>query len=510
MILFVFLFTLSLAISWAVIRVGIPISHRFDIIDKPGGHKEHDTITPFVGGLGIFFAFMVGINLLDSTQLNSNIPGACLQASTVFIFLTGFADDIWHLDYKIRFLAQILVAVMMATWGGVLLVDLGSLLSNQPFELGMLALPFTVFATIGVINALNMIDGLDGLSGSVSFASLFLIAIVAFMAGEKAYLALAIVLMGGITGFLYYNLRWGARRRAAVFLGDNGSMLLGFLFSWILIDLTQGESRAITPVTAIWILAVPLMDAVGVMIRRLYYRQSPFHPDRNHLHHLLVRAGFRIQDIAHIIALIQLMFGGVGLIGFYLGAPEAWMLVSFIGIFVVYCYVIARPWRFVPSLRTLHSRLGLVSADCRGVFVGYFPASDINRFIKTLVDELQSHCDYDLHVYQAAWKNREGDFLYATIELFQEDNDASLSEFKGLVNRLKSQFQDYGRASIRQFIKRDHRHDRRASNKPTIKSFRNTDRRSKQRKALIYRVQSNAGSTKTLVRLSNQPEISII
>ena len=117
MILFVFLFTLSLAISWAVIRVGIPISHRFDIIDKPGGHKEHDTITPFVGGLGIFFAFMVGINLLDSTQLNSNIPGACLQASTVFIFLTGFADDIWHLDYKIRFLAQILVAVMMATWG---------------------------------------------------------------------------------------------------------------------------------------------------------------------------------------------------------------------------------------------------------------------------------------------------------------------------------------------------------------------------------------------------------
>ncbi|MDZ7621333.1 MAG: MraY family glycosyltransferase [Candidatus Competibacteraceae bacterium] len=125
------------------------------------------------------------------------------------------------------------------------------------------------------INALNMIDGLDGLSGSVSFVSLFLIAIVAFIAGENAYLSLMIILMGGVAGFLYFNLRWGTRKRAAVFLGDNGSMLLGLLFSWVLIDMSQGENRAMTPVTALWILAVPLMDAVGVMIRDIVLSSIP-------------------------------------------------------------------------------------------------------------------------------------------------------------------------------------------------------------------------------------------
>mgnify|MGYP000853277882 CR=1 FL=1 len=510
MSLITFIFALSLVVSWAVIRVGIPLSHRFDINDKPGGHKAHDTVTPLVGGLGIFFVFIFGLNLADFLQLTPSFPLIYIQLSALLIFLTGFADDIWHLDYKIRFLAQFVVSVVMAIWGGMLLVDLGSLLSMRPFELGALALPFTMLSMIGVINALNMIDGIDGLSGSLSFTSLFMIAIVAFIAGSQTYLVLTVIIMGGIAGFLCFNLRFGTRRRALVFLGDNGSMLLGFLLSWLLISLSQGEGRAMSPATALWILAVPLMDAVGVMVRRIYYRYPTFMPDRNHLHHLLVRAGFRVQDIVFIIALIQTFFGSIGLIGFYLGVPEPIMFFSFIGIFILYCYVISRPWRFVPKLRILHTQLGLVSVDCRGIFIGNFPAHEATHFIRTLINVLRPRYEYDLHIYEVEGDDQEGRFLFATIDLFLEDDDASLNELKRLANKLKGQFQGYAQTTVRPFIKRDLRHDRRIANKPTIKSVRNADRRSKYIKKLVYRAQNYAGSAAILAESLNRPEALII
>lgn len=481
--LLIILFALSLVISGIAIRIGISLSHSFGIVDHPSEHKQHTASTPFVGGLGIFFALLVGLYMTNYYQRSPDINYWCMMFSALIIYVTGFADDIWRLDYKLRFLTQTLVALAMALWGGVLLIDLGSLFSSQPFDLGMWALPLTVFATIGVINALNMIDGIDGLSGSLSLVSFSQIAIVALGADKETHLALIVALMGGVAGFLYYNLRRGARSRAAVFLGDNGSMLLGFLFSWLLISLTQGESRAMTPVTALWILAVPLMDAVGVMIRRLYYRYSPFHPDRNHLHHLLIRASFRTPDIVSIIVAIQFVLGGIGLVGLYAGVPEPWMFAGFIGLFVVYCYLIARPWRFVPALRKLHTKLGLISADCRGVFVGNYPASEAKQFIRTLLGGLQSNLDYKLYVYETRRENREERFLYAIIELFLEEDDMSVKKIKDLVDGLENQFQGYPPVRIRQFIRRDEKHDRRLVNRSIVLDLRSGDRRSKHSKA---------------------------
>lgn len=490
------LFTLSLVISWIVIRAGIPISHRFGIADHPGGHKAHDTITPFIGGIGIFFAMLIGANIINDSHLLSRIPYNCLMVSTVAIFLTGFADDIWHLNYKPRFLAQILVAVAMALWGEVVLRDLGNMLFGYIFELGIFSLPFTVFATIGVINALNMIDGIDGLAGSLSFVSLLMIAIVSFVAGEHAYLGLAVTLMGGVSGFLCYNLRYGSRRRAAVFLGDNGSMLLGLLFSWFLIHLSQGEYRAMTPVTALWILAVPLMDAVGVMIRRVYYRNSPFYPDRNHLHHLLVRASFRTQDIVYIIASIQLIFGVIGLAGLYLEISETWMLFGFVGIFMMYCYIIARPWRFVPALRRLHTNLGLISADCLGVFIGSFPVNEATRFIHTLVGVLRSlDYRYDVRIYEHQ-TDRQEQLAYAVIELFLEKDDiASANQIQPLIVKLKYYLKDYKKLRIQQFIERHRENDRRVGDKHMVTESRNRDRRSSTNRLLMYRARHDGALT---------------
>jgi undecaprenyl-phosphate alpha-N-acetylglucosaminyl 1-phosphatetransferase len=507
--LLIVVFALSLLISGIVIRMGISLSHSFGIVDHPGEHKQHSASTPFVGGVGIFLALLVAPQATDHFQLSSDLRYVWLELTASIIFLTGFADDLWRLDYKVRFLVQAVVAVILALGAEVLLVDLGNLLSMQPLELGELALPFTIFSMIGVINALNMIDGIDGLSGSLSFVSLSMIAIVAFIAGSQTYLILTVILMGGVAGFLCFNLRFGTRRHALVFLGDNGSMLLGFLLSWLLISLSQGESRAMSPVTALWILAVPLMDAVGVMIRRIYFRHPTFKPDRNHLHHLLMRAGFRVQDIVHIIALIQLIFGGIGLMGHFSGVPEPIMFFGFIGIFVLYCYVIARPWRFVPKLRRLHAWLKLISADSRGIFVGNIPAHHATHFIRTLVSLLQLRYEYDLHIFEVERSHRGGRFFFATIDLFFEDDDPSPNELKRLASTLKSQFRGRGQA-IRPFIKRDPRNDQRIANMPTIRDARGADRRSKYTKKLVYRARSYEGSAAIFAESLNRSDTLVI
>lgn len=488
MILLLFLLISGFLLSWSAIRVGIELSRDFGIVDQPGGHKQHERETPFIGGAGILIVLIAGLYFLDMAYPASEIHYVAMGTAAAIIFLTGLADDLWRFDYKSRIVMQMIAATLMALWGEVILMDLGDLAAGQPLELGPAALPFTVFATIGVINALNMIDGIDGLSGSLSLASLSLIAIVAWVAGREAELTLVFILLGGVTGFLYFNFRRGSRQRAEVFLGDNGSMLLGLVLCWLLVGLSQGESRAMSPVTALWIFAIPLVDAVGSIVRRVYYRLSPFHPDRNHLHHLLMRAGFRVQDIVHIALIMQLLIGGIGLLGFYAGVDEIWMLVGFMGLFVVYCYLIARPWRCVPILRKLHNRLGLASVYCQGVFVGKQGPGDEGSFFQALLEELRLRDDYDLCVYESLRAKSPGQFLYAIIELYGEEQADSAKELQKMVARLKRKFEGEPSISVRQLIARNHALDPRIESQTMIGDFRTTDRRSQENKTLIYQM----------------------
>lgn len=286
------LFLLGFVVSAVAISYAVAAAHRRGIVDRPGGHKAHDTVTPFVGGVGVLTATLFGLVVVGQfyDQVGSRIYAFLF--GVLAMFCTGFADDIFHLNYKIRFVVQTAVGLVMVFWGGVVISDLGYLFSDQPVQLGVVAVPLTVIATIGAINALNMIDGIDGLSGSLSIVSLLLIAVAVYLSGDAAYFSLVIVMAGGVAGFLYFNLRYLSRRRARCFLGDNGSMLLGFVFAWLLADLSQmndGSPRAITPITTLWLFSVPLIDTLCVMLRRMWMGRSPFHADRHHLHHLFLR-----------------------------------------------------------------------------------------------------------------------------------------------------------------------------------------------------------------------------
>jgi UDP-GlcNAc:undecaprenyl-phosphate GlcNAc-1-phosphate transferase len=478
----------GLMASLLAIRIAIPLAHRFDVVDRPGGHKQHDQVTPFIGGVGVFLALLVSLTLASYFQPESSLQWLAVAVVGWVMFTTGLLDDLFQLSFKLRLLVQMAVALLMVFWGGVALLDLGSLAWGETLGLGYLAIPFTLFAVVGMINSLNMIDGIDGLSGSVSLVSLLLISLVAFTGGVPDYGLLALGLAGGVAGFLVFNLRYLSQHRARVFMGDNGTMLLGVLFAWMLTALTQGPSRAISPVAALWLLAVPLMDTVGVILRRVWLGKSPFRPDRHHLHHLFIRSGFRVQETVYAITLIQLVLGGIGILAFHAGVSELLMVAATVATFMLYFYLIVRPWRCVPALRRLHTLLGLPSADTRAIFLGHCALAGRQDLIDGINDEMGDRDDYQLNAFQTERAGHPGAYLYAVLELVSEDNVASLAELHKLADTLKRRFRNRHGIRVRQFLIRKPENDRRVGDKAFKQKKRTTERRSRHEKVLIHSV----------------------
>ena len=433
------LFGLCALVSGVVIRFSISLAGRLGAMDRPGGHKQHAVSTPFVGGFGLISVLAVAFAVRDL------VPGGptsvALLVGALAMFVTGLADDIRHLGFKSRFVVQAVVALSMVYVGGVELASLGELLPGVEVELGWLGVPVTVFATIGMINAVNMIDGIDGLSGSVSLVSLAFIAVVAQVAGNSAGLLVAVALAGGVAGFLYFNLRYPGNSRARVFLGDNGSMLLGFVFAWLLIALSQGgeggEAAAMTPVTALWLFALPLMDTVGVMLRRIWLGKSPFRADRHHLHHLLVRAGFRVCDVIALAVVMQIVCALVGVGGLLLRVPEYLMFWLFLGVFAVYLLIIARPWRLVPWLERFHRRFGLPSAQVRGIFVGYVRRESCPQLLALIAQGISGRYDYQLSVFETDRKDAQGRQVYCLVHVPQIGDEHLIGAVRRDVVRLR-------------------------------------------------------------------------
>jgi UDP-GlcNAc:undecaprenyl-phosphate GlcNAc-1-phosphate transferase len=450
------LFVVCLLISGVAIRLSSALAGRLGILDRPGGHKQHEAVTPFVGGFGLI-AVLVSASLLGdgffAGSVLAPVPGLIVGA--LLIFLTGLVDDIWHLGFKPRFLVQAMAALSMIFLGGVELGSLGELLPGVIVDLGWLAVPLTVFATIGLINAVNMIDGIDGLSGSVSLVSLALTAIVAYYGNGIAYVFFLVALMGGVAGFLYFNLRYPGSGRARVFLGDNGSMLLGFLFAWLFIALSQRERAAMTPVTALWLFALPLMDTVGVMLRRLWLGKSPFRPDRHHFHHLFVRAGFRVCDVVAVAVLLQLVFALIGVCGLLLDVPEYLMFWLFLGVFAVYLLVMLRPWRLVPGLRRVGRWLGLPSVDVRGIFVGYLRKEKCPELLTVISQGLGSDYDYRLGAYEVNNSRSDGRNVYFVVHVPADGDEHLIGMIQRDALRLKRRLARQHGVEVRLFVCRN-------------------------------------------------------
>jgi UDP-GlcNAc:undecaprenyl-phosphate GlcNAc-1-phosphate transferase len=456
------LFALCVLVSIVFIRLSISAANVINISDTPGDkHKLHDIGTPFVGGVGILAALCVAIFFLTDIHSDSFHKYSALGIISITIFIIGFADDAIKLNYKSRFFVQILVVFVMILLGGVALRDFGGILFGSSLQTGLALIPITIFAVIGVINALNMIDGVDGLSGSVSFITLLLIGTVAFIGDDRHNLMLITALIGGVLGFLYFNLRYGKQRYARVFLGDNGSMLLGLLLAWLLVDLSQGSNRVMTPVTALWLFSVPLMDTVNIMVRRIWLGKSPFRPDRHHLHHLMQRAGLRVSEIVFIIVLLHTLLGIIGLMGLYLGISETTMFICALLFFLGYIFLTIRPWRFVPLLRQLHvllnTRLGFSPIASDDIFTGSYSAKQTESIAKIVSETLEISLNYGLRVYEQLLKRNDCEKRFSIMLSIWPDKKECVSaeRLKQYISLLHQQLKMQQNIQLRQFTARD-------------------------------------------------------
>ena len=272
-------FTLTIFIARLLIRYAGELS----LVVEPSGHRQHAHATPVVGGIamGVAMAIVVFIHFPLYLPLFSVLG---------VLFLVGIADDITHLPSWLRLMLQAAAVCLMIEVTDVKLVSLGMLFSDSPVLLGDWAYPFTVFAGIGVINAINMSDGMDGLLGS-----LILVICACLLVLGSPDRVLIVLLIAATLGFLCWNARL-FRANAALFMGDAGSTSVGLLFTYLLIQATQGDGAVIKPVTALWVLAIPLIDAVALLVIRPIIGRSPFAADNLHYHHLFRTLGFSVNQ----------------------------------------------------------------------------------------------------------------------------------------------------------------------------------------------------------------------
>ncbi len=317
-----------------------PIARRIGLVDHPGGRKLHQVPTPLIGGLAMFIAFAFAVLSLEI----SLFPFRALFAGGLLLIVVGVIDDLQGSSPGIRFGAEIVAALLMAFGGGVYLMDLGWIgLDDSLLNLDLLALPFTVFAVVGVINSLNMIDGLDGLAGSLALVAVSALGFSAWLGGNLAAASILSLCAAAILAFLTFNLR--PHGHGLVYMGDAGSMFLGLIIAWFTIDLSQGEERILAPVTALWIFALPLMDTVTVMIRRIFRGRSPFAADHTHCHHLIARFGLAPKQTLLLMFSVAVLLAAIGVAADLADLPESMMFWILVGLYACYFTAIVKAER---------------------------------------------------------------------------------------------------------------------------------------------------------------------
>lgn len=346
-------------ITVALVRLLRRPAIQAGLVDVPGGRKAHDGDVPLIGGLAIFG----GVMLTTATAWSLVSPPLALFIGLTLMLVVGFLDDLRELSARFRLLVQIAAAVVMAVGGGAVIHNLGDLIGLGNIHLSSyLGVAFTTLCVVGFVNAINMADGVDGLAGGISASALSLLAVAAAVTtGSVPHLL--VMLLGAIAGFLLFNMRHPGQRRASIFLGDAGSMTLGFVLAWFAVELSQGTHAALSPIAVAWIFALPTIDTVSLMVRRILRGRSPFQPDTEHFHHILQRIGLTPGETTWVMIGVSTVLGVIGLLGDWVRVPEPVMLAGFLLLFALHLYFVLHAWRMAQRLRRMGLAQWLRSVD---------------------------------------------------------------------------------------------------------------------------------------------------
>lgn len=343
----IFLFTM------AFLFCARKMAKHVGLVDKPNYRKRHQGLIPLVGGISVYAGICFTFSIADYYIPHAALYLAC---AGVLVFV-GAMDDRFDISVKIRALIQAVIAVVMMTVGKLYLSSLGYIFGSWEMVLGPFGYLLTLFAIWAAINAFNMVDGIDGLLGGLSCVSFAAIGIILWFDGQTSLALWCFAMIAAILPYILLNLGIMGRRYK-VFMGDAGSTLIGFTVIWILLETTQGKTHPISPVTALWIIAIPLMDMVAIMFRRLRKGVSPFSPDRQHIHHLIMRAGFTSRQAFVLITLAAALLASIGVITEYIHSIPEWvMLALFLLAFFLYGYCIKRAWKVARFIKRAKRRM---------------------------------------------------------------------------------------------------------------------------------------------------------
>jgi UDP-GlcNAc:undecaprenyl-phosphate GlcNAc-1-phosphate transferase len=297
-------------VTFYAIPVIIQVSDAKKLYDVPDARKVHKDPIPSLGGLGIFAGFILSL-LLTISFTSVITPAPEFQyfiAATIILFFVGLKDDIMDISPLKKFFGQLIVATILIFKANLVITSMHGFLGIETLEAPSSYL-LSYFTIVVVVNAFNLIDGIDGLAGSIGLVSSTLFSILFLINGNIPYAVLGFSMSGALLAFLIYNYQ-----PAKIFMGDTGSMLIGLVNVILAVKFIESAgSFTSLPITAspaigFGILLLPLLDTLRVFAIRIFHRRSPFSPDRNHLHHLLLDRGLSHRTIALTIASIAFVF----------------------------------------------------------------------------------------------------------------------------------------------------------------------------------------------------------
>jgi len=289
------------------------VGYLAGMVDQPDDRKVHTKAMPRSGGIAIALGVFFTILCFDSYDRGVQ----AMMLGALIIVITGLCDDVLHIRPWQKFLGEILAAIVFIWWSGVSLHTLGNLLASGPLQTGSFASVVTVIGIVGLINALNLSDGLDGLAGGLSAIACLFMGFFAYVSQQWACLYIVVVLFGSLLGFLYYN-----SHPARVFMGDTGSLLLGYLLSTAAVLMAGKAEHPIAPISMALVLALPIFDTLLVMTRRMVLGYSPFTPDKTHLHHRLLHLGL---PHGAVVSMLYCTMGLFGMAAVLLRFQPEWM-----------------------------------------------------------------------------------------------------------------------------------------------------------------------------------------
>lgn len=331
-----FFYTFGLAFVVSAIGLFLlwPAAVEYGLVDRPDQRKQHKGEVPLIGGVCIFLGVWATL-LVPGVDNPSN-----LYIYLIVLLLTGIADDFLGLSVASRIFIQLLVALLVCTVDSHLITYAGNILGFGGIGAGVFAIPITVLAIVTAVNAFNMIDGIDGLAGSLAMVTFASLAAIFAIYGMYAELTLCLAFIGALIPFLLSNFPVPPFKRK-IFMGDAGSILIGFCIVWLLIagsqpaDRASPQSNAFYPVTALWLVGVPLFDLMSVSIRRILRGKSPLSGDRDHIHHLLLGIGAQPRTCVLICVAMELVLSLEG-IAFEIAAQETASFLIFWLTFIAY------------------------------------------------------------------------------------------------------------------------------------------------------------------------------